>query len=46
MAAPALDGSTLIDPASYARIGYPHTDWSTLRRSAPIERFQPEGWPP
>lgn len=48
MAAAALpfDGSTLIDPNAYARQGYPHPEWAKLRQTAPVERFEPDGWPP
>jgi cytochrome P450 len=40
-----FDGSTLIDPDAYARQGYPHPEWASLRQTAPVERFEPEGWP-
>jgi cytochrome P450 len=39
-----IDGARLVDPATYA-LGYPHEEWATLRRHAPVERFEPEGWP-
>jgi cytochrome P450 len=39
-----IDASRLVDPATYA-IGYPHEEWAILRRCAPVERFEPEGWP-
>ena len=47
MAAAALpfDGSTLVEPESYASQGYPHPEWAQLRQTAPLERFEPEGWP-
>ncbi len=38
-------GLHLVDPASYAKRGYPHVDWARLRREAPVERFHPPGWP-
>ena len=44
-AALPFDGSSLIEPESYARQGYPHAEWATLREAAPVERFEPEGWP-
>ena len=40
-----IDGSSLIEPASYAENGYPHPEWAQLRQTAPVERFEPEGWP-
>ena len=45
-AATPIDGSSLIDPASYSAKGYPYDDWESLRKSAPVEHFQPDGWPP
>ena len=40
-----IDGASLIEPASYAENGYPHPEWAQLRQTAPVERFEPEGWP-
>lgn len=34
-----LDDITLIDPDRYARDGYPHDEWSSLRREAPVYWF-------
>lgn len=46
-AAPDLiEALHLIEPESYAERGYPHAEWATLRHAAPVERFEPEGWPP
>jgi cytochrome P450 len=39
-----IDPGRLVDPAAYAA-GYPHDEWTTLRRHAPVERFEPKGWP-
>ena len=41
-----IDAVGLIDPASYARYGYPHAAWARLRREAPLALFHPPGWPP
>jgi len=41
-----MDGTRLVDPAAYARDGYPHAEWAALRRNAPLTRFVPDGWPP
>ena len=38
-----IDGSSLIEPASYAENGYPHPEWAQLRQTAPVERFEPDG---
>jgi cytochrome P450 len=40
-----FDKASLIDPASYARHGYPHAAWARLRREAPLARFHLPGWP-
>ena len=40
-----MDGSRLVDPDRYAELGYPHVEWAALRRDAPVEFFEPEGWP-
>jgi len=39
----ALD---LVDPARYARDGYPHEIWTRLRAEAPVARFAPDGYEP
>ena len=46
MAAASIDGSHLIEPSFYKDVGYPHDDLTELRRSAPVEKFEPDGWPP
>jgi cytochrome P450 len=43
---PTIDPLRLIDPACYAEHGYPHAEWRTLRREAPLEHFDVAGWPP
>lgn len=40
-----MDGTRLVDPAAYAKHGYPHNAWAALRRDSPLQRFEPEGWP-
>jgi len=35
------DGTELIDPHAYARAGYPHALWATLRREAPVHWCEP-----
>jgi hypothetical protein len=46
-AAPDLiDALNLVEPQAYSLRGYPHEEWAALRKSAPVERFEPEGWPP
>jgi cytochrome P450 len=37
--APKLDEVALIDPDRYAREGYPHDEWTLLRRQAPVYWF-------
>jgi len=41
-----VDVDDLIDPARYARRGYPHDTWTRLRAEAPVAYFAPEGWQP
>jgi len=41
----AIDPLDLIDPQSYGRKGYPWQAWARLRREAPLEHFEPEGFP-
>ncbi len=36
----------LVDPARYARDGYPHDAWTKLRAEAPVAYFAPEGLEP
>jgi cytochrome P450 len=40
-----VDGLRLVDPSGYAEHGYPHDEWSALRREAPLAYFDPPGWP-
>ena len=39
-------GWEIIDPAYYARYGYPHASWAWLRRHAPVARCEPPGMRP
>ena len=39
-----IDGLRLIDPAAYAEHGYPHAEWTQLRRESPVQFFDPPGW--
>ena len=39
-----IDGLRLIDPAAYAQHGYPHDEWTQLRRESPVQFFDPPGW--
>ncbi len=39
-----VDALRLIEPASYAKHGYPHAEWKQLRREAPVAFFEPQGW--
>jgi len=41
----SLAGAELIDPALYARDGYPHETWSRLRREAPVYRYEAHDYP-
>ena len=49
MAAPrspdVLAGSELMDPARYARDGYPHDTWTRLRRESPVHRYEAHDFP-
>ncbi len=38
-----VDPLDLIDPARYARCGYPDEAWTKLRAEAPVARFEPPG---
>ncbi len=40
------DTLELVDPARYARDGYPHDLWTRLRTDAPVAYFAPEGLEP
>ena len=42
---PLVDPRLLVAPESYGEYGYPHDAWMTLRREAPVCRFELEGWP-
>lgn len=39
-----VDGLELIDPKSYENGGTPHAAFTELRKSAPLEKFDPPGW--
>jgi cytochrome P450 len=41
--APSVDPALLVDPAHYARSGYPHPAWTRLRAESPVTRFEPPG---
>jgi cholest-4-en-3-one 26-monooxygenase len=43
---PGIDPMDLVDPARYARDGYPQAVWTRLRAEAPVARFEPPGWRP
>ena len=43
---PGVDPLDLVDPARYARNGYPHALWSRLRAEAPVAHFAPRGYRP
>lgn len=43
---PDVDPQDLVDPARFARRGYPHEVWTRLRREAPVARLEPEGFAP
>jgi cholest-4-en-3-one 26-monooxygenase len=42
----AVDPMDLVDPARYARNGYPHHVWTRLRAEAPVAHFAPAGYRP
>ena len=44
--APGIDPLDLVDPARYARNGYPHAVWTRLRAEAPVAHFAPPGYRP
>ncbi len=41
-----IDPRRLVEPSCYAEHGYPHEEWRTLRREAPLEHFSVPGWVP
>src|SRR5262249_34945580 len=41
-----VDPLLFVDPARYARDGYPHAAWARLRAEAPGAHFAPPGHPP
>jgi cytochrome P450 len=41
-----VDALRLIDPQCYAEHGYPHDEWTRLRRESPVRFFELPGWPP
>jgi cytochrome P450 len=43
---PAIDPLDLVDPARYARDGYPHAVWTRLRAEAPVACIAPPGYRP
>jgi cytochrome P450 len=46
MMIPGVDAFDLVDPARYARNGYPHAVWTRLRAEAPVAHFAPSGYRP
>ncbi len=43
---PGVDAFDLVDPARFARNGYPHAVWTRLRAEAPVAHFAPPGYRP
>lgn len=41
-----VDVLDLVDPARYARDGYPHDAWTRLRAEEPVAYFEPPGFEP
>src|SRR5215472_15802176 len=41
-----VDPLDLVDPARFARGGYPHEVWTRLRAEAPVAHFAPPGYRP
>ena len=41
---PDVDPLDLVDPARFARNGYPHAVWTRLRNRAPVAHFEPPGY--
>jgi cytochrome P450 len=46
MSTVSVDPAELLDPARYARDGYPHDTWRRLRAEAPVAYFAPPGYEP
>ena len=40
----SIDPLDLVDPSRFARNGYPHELWRTLRAEAPVVFLEPEGY--
>jgi cytochrome P450 len=40
---PSVDPALLVEPAHYARSGYPHEAWTRLRAGSPLTRLEPPG---
>ena len=43
---PGIDPLDLVDPARFARDGYPHAVWTRLRAEAPVAHLSPPGYRP
>src|SRR5215470_931088 len=43
---PGIDPLDLVEPARFARDGYPHAVWTRLRAEAPVAHFAPPGYGP
>src|SRR5262245_4588896 len=43
---PDVDPLDLVDPARYARDGYPHAVWTRLRAEVPVALISPPGYEP
>jgi cholest-4-en-3-one 26-monooxygenase len=41
-----VDPLDLVEPARFARNGYPHEVWTRLRAEAPVAYFEPDGFEP
>jgi cholest-4-en-3-one 26-monooxygenase len=41
-----IDPLDLVDPARFARNGYPYDTWARLRAEAPVAYIEPPGYPP
>jgi cholest-4-en-3-one 26-monooxygenase len=41
-----IDPLDLVDPARFARNGYPYETWARLRNEAPVAYIEPPGYPP
>ena len=41
-----IDPLDLVDPARFARNGYPYDTWARLRAEAPVSYVEPPGYPP